>query len=95
LPLVPEEAARGGPMEVRISVSQPCSACQGRGDAGGGSCALCGGQGTIWQSRLLQLRLPPGLRDGIVLCIPGYGKAAGPHAPSGDLYLRVRVRPCW
>lgn len=95
LRLVPEEAARGGPMEVRVSISQPCSACKGHGNIPGGSCAACEGQGTIWQSRLLQLRLPPGLRDGALLCIPGYGKAANSHAASGDLYLLVRVRPCW
>jgi len=95
LRLVPEEATRGGPMEVRISVSHLCSVCQGQGDVIGGSCAACGGEGTISESRLLQLRLPAGLRDGTLLCIAGCGKAAGPHAASGNLYLRVRVRPCW
>lgn len=95
LRLVPEEAARGGPMEVRISVSQPCSACDGQGHTSNGSCAACEGQGVVWHSRLLRLRLPPGLCDGTMLCVSGYGRAAAPHASSGDLYLRVRVRPCW
>jgi DnaJ-class molecular chaperone len=95
LRLVPEEANRGGPLEVRISVRQACHACQGPGDAAEGPCAVCGGEGTVWESRLLQLRLPPGLRDGTVLCIAGQGGTAGPNAPRGDLYLVVRVRPCW
>jgi len=95
LRLVPEEAARGGPMDVRISVSQPCSACDGQGHTPNGSCAACEGQGTVWRCRLLRLRLPPGLRDGTVLCVAGCGNAASPDAASGDLYLRVRVRPCW
>ena len=95
LRLVPEEAARGGPMEVRVSVSHPCSACKESGDARIESCAVCGGEGTIRQSRLLRLRLPPALRDGTVLCVAGHGKAAGPHSAGGNLYLRVRVRPCW
>jgi len=96
LRLVPEEAARGGPFEVRISVSQTCLACEGQADAATGPCLACGGQGTVRQSRLLQLRLPPRIRDGTVLCIAGCGQTAdGPHAANSDLYLVVRVRPCW
>ena len=95
LRLMPEEAVQGGPVEARISVSEPCFTCKGYSSAGGGSCEVCGGQGTVWQSRLLQLRLPPRLRDGTVLRIAGHGKTAGPNSPSGDLCLRVRVRPCW
>ena len=36
LRLVPEEAVRGGPMEVRCSVRQACQACDGQGAAGRG-----------------------------------------------------------
>lgn len=91
LRLVPEEAARGGPVEVRISVDEPCPACRGRGSAPGNSCKVCHGQRTVRRSRLLQLHLPPRLRDGTVLRMADRGGIAA----SGDLYLRVRVRPCW
>jgi len=95
LRLVPEEAARGGRVELRISVPETCFACKGQAHAGDKLCEFCGGQGTVWESCLLQLRLPSLLRDGTVLCIEGRGKAAGPNSPRGDLHLVVRVRPCW
>ncbi len=95
LRLVPEEAARGGPIEVRVSLRQTCPACQGEVDAEGRPCETCGATGTIVESRLLELQLPPRLRDGTVLCIAGRGKASRSDGPRGDLYLLVRVRPCW
>jgi DnaJ-class molecular chaperone len=95
LRLVPEEAARDGPLEVRVTVSQTCLACQGRGAAAGRSCEACEGKGIVRQSQRVELWLPPGLRDGTVLHVAGRGAAAGANAPHGDLYLAVRVRPCW
>ena len=95
LRLAPEEASRGGPMEVRIPVRQTCLACKGLTRAVDRSCEVCGGEGTVWGSRLLQLRLPPRLRDGTILCIAGHGQSADRNAPPGSFYLVVRVRPCW
>ncbi len=92
LRLVPEEARRGGSIELRVSVPAVCPACDGQIGAG---CLACGGEGAITQSRLVRVQLPPGLRDGVVLCVPGIGRTAAPDGPGGDLYLIVRVRPCW
>lgn len=92
--IVPEEAAHGGPVELRITVSDPCSACGGTSRREGyGSCAHCGGTGEVRRSRVLQLQLPAGLPDGAVLRLEGYGRLARPGSPPGDLELVVRVRP--
>jgi DnaJ-class molecular chaperone len=88
--LVPEEAAAGGPIELRLTVSHNCSECKGRSD---GTCHICNGLGTIHESHTAQLHVPPGVRDDTVLCLPGFGRGA--DGLRGDLYLRVRVRPCW
>ncbi len=92
LRLVPEEANRGRSLEVRISTPSPCPSCGGQV---GAACLMCGGEGTVIEPRLVHLQLPPGLGDGSVLRISGYGRAAFPDGPRGDLYLVVRVRPCW
>ena len=42
---------------------------------------------TSWQS------LPAGVRDGQTLRLAGQGGAGANGAPSGDLYLRIRLRP--
>lgn len=88
--LAPEEAAAGGPIELRLSVSHQCSECKGRSN---GKCHVCNGLGTVHDSRIAQLHIPPGVRDDTVLCLPGFGRGSG--GLRGDLYLRVRVRPCW
>ena len=92
LRLVPEEVDRGGSVELRVSVGEPCRSCEGQV---GAACSVCEGEGTVVESRLMRLATPPGLRDGMVLCVPGCGRAAVPDGPRGDLYLTVRVRPCW
>lgn len=90
LRLMPEEAGRGGLLQVRVSIAIACSSCRGQG---GRACKVCQGQGTV--TRLVPLQLPPGLRDGHVLCLRGYGRAATQDGSRGDLYLVIRVRPCW
>ena len=92
LRLVPEEAHRGCLVEMRISAPAPCPSCGGQV---GAACLMCGGVGMTEEPRLVHLQLPPGLGDGTVLRIPGYGQAAFLDGPRGDLYLLVRVRPCW
>jgi curved DNA-binding protein len=92
LRLVPEEANRGRSIQLRLSIPEPCLSCGGQV---GAPCPVCGGEGTAVEPRLVHLQIPPGLRDGTVLCVEGYGKSAGPDGPKGDLYLLVRVRPCW
>jgi len=92
LRLVPEEANRGGSIPIRVSALEICPSCAGQIDA---ACFVCGGEGTVVKPRLVHLQLPPGLGEGTVLCIKGCGRAASLDGPRGDLYLLVRVRPCW
>lgn len=92
LHLVPEEANRGSLLELRISVPAPCHCCRRQLDP---TCQVCGGKGTATESRIIHLQVPAGLHDGEVLCMPGFGRAVSLGGPKGDLYLRIRVRPCW
>jgi molecular chaperone DnaJ len=92
LRLRPEEANRGRSIEMRISTPEPCPSCGGQV---GAACLVCAGEGAVVEPRLVHLQITPGLRDGAVLCVEGYGKSAGPDGPTGDLYLLIRVRPCW
>jgi molecular chaperone DnaJ len=91
LRLVPEEALRGRSVEMRISATAPCRSCEGQT---GAACLVCGGEGTVEEPRLVHLQIPSGLRDCTTLCIPGYGRTSR-DGLKGDLYLLIRVRPCW
>lgn len=47
------------------------------------------------RSRLLRIRIPPGMGDGSILQVPGEGTLERRTGRRGDLYLHIRVRPDW
>jgi len=44
-------------------------------------------------ARTVDVRIPPGVTDGSRVRLPGEGEIGGGGAPSGDLYLRIRLHP--
>jgi DnaJ-class molecular chaperone len=92
LMLTPEEARRGGPCEFTLSLAEACPECLGPPTS---TCGNCGGTGSVARRLPVQVHLPSGLASGEVLRLPGKGKPARAGEPAGDLYLRIRVRPCW
>ena len=45
------------------------------------------------QARSVDVRIPPGVKDGSRVRVAGEGEAGSGGAASGDLFLRVRLRP--
>ncbi len=70
-----------------------CPKCNGRGQWPEAPCKRCNGSGQIAQERAIAVEIPPGAPDGLRLRVPGHGAAGDRGAPSGDLYVFVRVRP--
>ncbi len=82
--------------EVRMShgfltVARPCPKCHGEGQVNRNPCPGCRGEGRVRAERLLQVKIPPGIDDGMQLRLTGEGSAGTPGAPPGDLYVLVRV----
>ena len=76
-----------------FGLSEPCKTCRGRGLVVDNPCASCNGSGRAMSSRTIQARIPAGVADGQRIRIPGKG-APGEHGgKTGDLYVRVHVRP--
>jgi molecular chaperone DnaJ len=71
--------------------TQTCSTCGGRGRIIDVSCDNCRGSGRVSEVETRRLRIPAGIEDGMRLRVPGVGHAGEPGAPSGDLYVTVRV----
>lgn len=88
-----EEAHRGGTRSVSLQVNEPCPDCGGTGSKDGKSCPTCRGNGFIRSQRSFDVTIPAGVRDGSVIRLAGQGEPGGNGAPSGDLFLHVRIEP--
>ena len=73
--------------------SEPCDDCRGSGSIIDDPCADCRGSGVQNRTRTITVRVPPGVSDGQKIRLAGQGEAGLRGAPSGDLYVTVRVRP--
>jgi molecular chaperone DnaJ len=69
-----------------------CPRCQGLGKIRN-ACPTCGGEGRVTHTEQVEIRIPPGARDGSRLRVPGKGNAGTQGAPSGDLYITTKVEP--
>ena len=83
--------------EVRMShgfltVARPCPRCQGEGVINRSPCPSCRGEGRQRAERLLSIKIPAGIEDGMQLRLTGEGSGGLNGGPPGDLYVVVRVR---
>jgi molecular chaperone DnaJ len=87
----------GGRGEVRMShgiltVARPCPRCHGEGQINKSPCKDCRGEGRQRAERLLSVKIPPGIDDGMQLRLTGEGSGGLNGGPPGDLYVLVRLR---
>ena len=73
--------------------AQACPTCAGSGRIVEMLCAECGGAGRTLEERPLEVKIPPGIHDGQQIRISGRGHAGELGGRSGDVYVRVRVKP--
>ena len=67
-----------------------CPRCNGSGHLRN-SCPTCGGDGRVTRTELVDVRIPPGARNGSRLRVPGKGNAGTRGAAPGDLYITTKV----
>ncbi len=79
------------PFGVMQSVAA-CPTCQGRGSVVKTPCRVCRGEGRVRQRRTISVRIPAGVDTGMSLRLQGEGAAGPQGAPSGDLFVVIRVR---
>lgn len=72
---------------------RPCSVCKGRGYIIKNICPTCGGRGRVAKKSRLRVSVPPGSDEGDVLKVAGFGHTGERGGESGDLYLRISLRP--
>jgi molecular chaperone DnaJ len=67
-----------------------CPRCGGSGKLAS-ACPACAGDGRVTRTESVEVRIPPGARNGSRLRVPGKGNAGTLGAPAGDLYITTRV----
>ncbi len=75
-----------------IVMNTPCKLCKGAGGKFTTPCSTCNGTGAVKTQKTADLKIPPGVRNGMHIRYPGQGgKVAGRQ--DGDLVLSVAVEP--
>jgi molecular chaperone DnaJ len=74
-----------------FSLSTVCPRCNGRGTVVDTPCPTCHGTGLERRTRQVRVRIPAGVEDGQRIRVKGRGAKGQGSAPSGDLYVVVRV----
>lgn len=74
-----------------FTVSRTCPECKGLGQVIREPCPVCQGQGRNRQEKVLGIKIPPGVEDGMKLRVSGEGEGGAFGGPPGDLYVALRV----
>jgi len=73
-------------------ISQTCPRCHGAGEILEKPCQKCRGEGRIEKSSRVNLKVPPGIREGTRLRSSGNGEAGIGGGPAGDLYVVIHIK---
>ena len=87
-----EDAYNGTKRVLELKSEQACPACQGLGRVKNAVCQQCGGAGRVINPRRLEVKIPPGVKDGSKVRVAGEGDP-GTGGANGDLYLVIKVAP--
>ncbi|KAK8865916.1 chaperone DnaJ [Kwoniella newhampshirensis] len=77
-------------------MASTCSACGGAGSTipKGARCGECDGVGRVKEKKEVDVEIPAGVEDGMMIRMPGAGDMPlSASGPPGDLLVRVSVRP--
>jgi len=88
-----EEAYHGAKRTIALQTGEPCSSCKGTGQIQGLPCSVCRGSGMVSSVKRLEVKIPPGVKNGSRVRIAGKGGPGYAGGASGDLYLVVSVKP--
>lgn len=79
-----------------FQMASTCNACAGSGSVvpEGSNCGTCNGVGKVRERKQVEVKIPPGVDEGMKIRIDGEGDAPiGGKGRTGDLFVRVNVAP--
>ena len=87
-----EEAAKGCKKTVSYNSVDTCDACHGTGKIIDQPCRRCNGSGRNRKNHTVDVTIPAGIKDQMMLNVSGHGNAGYNGGPKGDLHVTVNVR---
>lgn len=72
--------------------SRPCDVCGGVGKIIKNPCKSCRGSGFVKESKRLEVNIPAGCDDGMMLAMRGQGSDGRNGGPAGDVLLTISVQ---
>ena len=70
-----------------------CPTCNGEGTIIKNKCKVCGGDGVVNGEEVIEVKIPAGVADGMVVNVPGKGHAAKRNGVPGDIQVFVEEEP--
>ena len=75
-----------------FSIQQTCPQCHGTGKIIPEPCVTCNGQGRVKKTKTLEVKIPPGINEGMRIRSAGNGEPGTNGGPAGDLYIEIRIK---
>ncbi len=74
----------------RMQTQSVCPTCQGEGRVIKDKCTHCGGEGTERGDKIVEVKIPAGVAEGMALTLQGMGNAARHGGINGDLIVVIK-----
>lgn len=78
----------------RMQTQGVCPTCHGEGKVVTAPCDKCRGEGTLRGQEVVEIKIPAGVGEGMVLTVTGKGNAAPHGGINGDLQVVIEEEPC-
>lgn len=75
----------------RMQTQQACPTCGGEGHTIKNKCTKCHGEGVVTGEELVEVKIPAGVVNGMVVTVPGKGNAAKHNGVAGDIQVFIEV----
>ncbi|MBQ0021398.1 MAG: molecular chaperone DnaJ [Bacteroidales bacterium] len=77
----------------RMQTQAPCPHCNGEGKIIKNKCPHCGGEGVVQGQETIDVSIPAGVDNGMVVNVPGKGDAGRRNGLPGDIQVYIEVEP--
>ena len=72
-----------------VQMQSECPTCHGEGKIISDKCPKCNGSGTVKGEEVINIKIPPGVANGMQLTMRGKGNAAPNKGMNGDLFVLI------